>query len=135
VDEDLVLDKSSPYIQQFCQAMDDDFNTPQAIAVLFEIAKELNVAKDQNTEQAKKLAATLKILGGVIGLLQLEPERFLQGQNDDDEVAVIEALIVQRNQARVDKNWALADEARDKLNAMNIVLEDSAGKTTWRKNN
>ena len=133
VPEDFVLDKESSYVVQFSQAMDDDFNTPQAIAVLFEIAKELNVVKDNNTEQAIKLAATLKTLGGVIGLLQLDPSAFLQGQNDDDEVAVIEALIVQRNQARVDKNWTLADDARDKLNAMNIVLEDSAGKTTWRK--
>ncbi len=57
----------------------------------------------------------------------------LQGDNDNDEVAIIEALIVQRNQARIDKDWALADDARDKLNAMKIVLEDSAGKTTWRK--
>ncbi len=57
-----------------------------------------------------------------------------KGQNDDGEVAVIEALIAQRNQARIDKNWALADQARDKLIEMNIVLEDSAGKTTWRKN-
>jgi cysteinyl-tRNA synthetase len=128
-----VLDKQSPYVVQFTQAMDDDFNTPQAIAVLFEIAKELNVVKDSNVEQAIKLAVTLKTLGGVIGLLQLDPSAFLQGQNDDDEVVVIEALILQRNQARVDKNWASADDARDKLNAMNIVLEDSAGKTTWRK--
>jgi len=133
VPEDFVLDKQSTYVAQFSQAMDDDFNTPQAIAVLFEIAKELNVVKDTNMEQAITLAATLKALGGVIGLLQLAPSSFLQGQNDDGEVAVIEALIVQRNQARVDKDWALADEARDKLNAMNIVLEDSAGKTTWRK--
>lgn len=133
VPEDFVLDKQSTYVAQFSQAMDDDFNTPQAIAVLFEIAKELNVVKDEDTEQAIKLAATLKALGGVIGLLQLAPSAFLQGQNDDDEVAIIEALIIQRNQARVDKNWASADEARDKLNAMNIVLEDSAGKTTWRK--
>lgn len=138
VKQDFVLDKSSNYVQQFCQAMDDDFNTPQAIAVLFEISKELNVVKDQTkepqkTEQAEKLAGTLKTLGGIIGLLQLDPESFLQGQNDDNEVAIIEALIVQRNQARIDKNWALADEARDKLNALNIVLEDSAGKTSWRK--
>ncbi|PCH96988.1 MAG: cysteine--tRNA ligase [Gammaproteobacteria bacterium] len=133
INDDFVLDKSSPFVLQFCQAMDDDFNTPQAIAVLFEMSKELNVAKDENADLAMSLAATLKTLGGVIGLLQLEPESFLQGQNDDDEVAVIEALIIQRNQARVDKNWALADDARDKLNAMNIVLEDSAGKTTWRK--
>ena len=133
VPEKFALDKKSPYVVQFSQAMNDDFNTPQAIAVLFEIAKELNVVKDDNAEQAIKLAATLKELGGVIGLLQLAPSAFLQGQNDNDEVAIIEALIVQRNQARVDKNWALADEARDKLNAKNIVLEDSAGKTTWRK--
>jgi cysteinyl-tRNA synthetase len=133
VPENIVLDKQSPYVVQFTKAMDDDFNTPQAIAVLFEIAKELNVVKDDNVEKAIELAATLKILGGVIGLLQLAPSAFLQGQNDDDEVAVIEALILQRNQARVDKNWASADDARDKLNAMNIVLEDSAGKTTWRK--
>jgi cysteinyl-tRNA synthetase len=133
VPANFVLDKQSPYVMQFTQAMDDDFNTPQAIAVLFEIAKELNVVKDDNIEKAIKLTATLKTLGGVIGLLQLDPSSFLQGQNDDDEVAVIEALILQRNQARIDKNWASADEARDKLNAMNIVLEDSAGKTTWRK--
>mgnify|MGYP000642762142 CR=1 FL=1 len=60
-------------------------------------------------------------------------EKVVEGQGDDDDVSAIEALIVQRNQARVDKNWALADDARDKLNAMNIILEDSAGKTTWRK--
>ncbi len=133
VPENFALDRKSAYVEQFCQAMDDDFNIPQALVVLFEIAKELNVVKDDNTEQAIKLAATLKALGGVIGVLQLEPSTFLQGQNNDEEVMIIEALIVQRNQARVDKNWALADEARDKLNAMNIVLEDSAGKTTWRK--
>jgi cysteinyl-tRNA synthetase len=134
IPEDFVLDKQSTYVEQFRQAMDDDFNTPQAIAVLFEIAKELNVVKDNDTEKAITLATTLKSLGGIIGLLQLDPSEFLQGNNNDDEVAIIEALILQRNQARVDKNWALADEARDKLNEMNIVLEDSAGKTTWRKN-
>ena len=133
INADFILDKESAYVQQFCQAMDDDFNTPQAIAVLFEIAKELNIVKNNDINLAKALAATLKILGGVIGLLQLAPSDFLQGKNDDDDVATIEALIVQRNQARVDKNWSLADEARDKLNAMNIVLEDSEGKTTWRK--
>jgi cysteinyl-tRNA synthetase len=114
--------------------MDDDFNTPQALAVLFEISKELNVAKTANdADLAVQLASTLVKLGEIIGLLQLDPGAFLQGNSDNDEVTVIEALIVQRNQARIDKDWALADDARDKLNAMNIVLEDSAGKTTWRK--
>ncbi len=133
VNDDFVLDKNTPYVVQFCQAMDDDFNTPQAIAVLFELAKELNVVKAKDKEEAINLASTLKSLGAVIGLLQLNPANFLQGQNNDNEVNVIEQLIAQRNQARIDKNWALADEARDKLNAMNIVLEDSEGRTTWRK--
>ena len=131
---DFELDEESPFVKSFCQAMDDDFNTPQALAVLFELAKELNVAKgDNDTELARNLAATLVTLGGIVGLLQLEPAAFLQGHNDSDEVAEIEALIVQRNQARIDKNWSLADDARDKLNELNVILEDSAGKTTWRK--
>lgn len=131
---DFSLNKDSALVKQFCQAMDDDFNTPQALAVFFELAKELNVAKaENNTELASSLASTLVALGALVGLLQLDPAAFLQGQSDNDEVAVIEALIVQRNQARADKNWALADEARDKLNEMKIILEDSAGKTTWRK--
>jgi cysteinyl-tRNA synthetase len=134
IESDYVLDKESSFVKQFCQAMDDDFNTPQALAVLFEISKELNVAKAANNDDlAIDLASTLVALGEIVGLLQLDPAAFLQGDNDNDEVAIIEALIVQRNQARVDKDWALADDARDKLNAMNIVLEDSAGKTTWRK--
>ena len=131
--DDFVLDKNNKYVHAFCKAMDDDFNTPQALSVLFEIAKELNVVKAENEEQASSLASILKGLGELLGLLQLDAEHFLQGANADDDITVIEALIVQRNQARVDKNWALADEARDKLNEMNIVLEDSAGKTTWRK--
>ena len=134
IPSDYVLDRESSVVKQFCQAMDDDFNTPQALAVLFELSKELNVAKADNNEAlASDLASTLVALGEVIGLLQLDPAAFLQGDNDNDEVAIIEALIVQRNQARSDKDWALADDARDKLNAMNVILEDSAGKTTWRK--
>ena len=134
VAENFVLDKNNNFVKQFCLAMDDDFNTPQALAVFFELAKELNVAKaDNKNALASELAGTLIALGNVVGLLQLNPAAFLQGDNDNDEVAVIEALIVQRNQARIDKDWALADDARDKLNAMKIVLEDSAGKTTWRK--
>jgi cysteinyl-tRNA synthetase len=132
--ENFTLDKQSTFVKQFCQAMDDDFNTPQALAVLFEISKELNVAKAaDNKELASELASTLVGLGQLVGLLQLDPATFLQGNNNTDEVAIIEALILQRNQARVDKNWASADDARDKLNAMNVILEDSAGKTTWRK--
>ncbi|TNH12207.1 cysteine--tRNA ligase, partial [Testudinibacter sp. TR-2022] len=72
-------------------------------------------------------------LGEVLGILYQQPEAFLQAGSDDSEVAEIEALIQQRNQARTDKNWAAADQARDKLNAMGIILEDSADGTIWRK--
>lgn len=133
VPSDLTLKQENPFVVKFCQAMDDDFNTPEAIAVLFELAKELNLAKQNNADNIAELAFTLTALGNLLGILNQNPSDFLQGQGDDDEVAEIEALIAQRNQARAEKNWALADEARDKLNTMNIVLEDSAGKTTWRK--
>lgn len=133
VDDSQMLDKTNAYVEKFCQAMNDDFNTPEALAVLFELAKDLNVAKQSNPDEASTLAFILKSLGNLLGLLTQSPAEFLQGQGDDDEVAEIETLILQRNQARIDKNWTLADEARDKLNAMNIILEDSAGKTTWRK--
>ena len=133
IDDAFQLDRANEHVVEFCKAMDDDFNTPQALSVLFELAKLLNVAKQENAENTVALAGTLKTLGGLLGLLQMAPETFLQGQGSDDEVAEIEALIAQRNQARADKNWALADEARDKLAAMNVILEDSAGKTTWRK--
>jgi len=127
------VDKSDEYVAKFITAMDDDFNTPEALAVLFELSKELNIVKTTDEDKAQYLASTLKSLGGLLGLLQLSPESFLQGSSDNDEVAIIEALIEQRNQARASKDWALADDARDKLKAMNVVLEDSAGKTTWRK--
>lgn len=121
------------FVARFNTAMNDDFNTPEALPVIFELAKEINRLKDEDVNQAGQLAYILKTLGEILGIAQQDPESFLQGEQADDEVAEIEALILQRNQARADKNWALADEARDKLTAMGVVLEDSAGKTTWRK--
>ena len=113
--------------------MDDDFNTPEALPVLFELAKELNRVKDIDSQQAGQLAFILGSISEVLGVAQQDPEAFLQGGQDDDEVAQIEALIVKRNDARASKNWAAADEARDALSALVVILEDSAGKTTWRK--
>lgn len=121
------------YVARFNTAMNDDFNTPEALPVIFELAKEINRLKDEDANQAGQLAFILKTLGEILGIAQQDPESFLQGEQADDEVAEIEALILQRNQARADKNWAIADEARDKLTALGVVLEDSAGKTTWRK--
>ncbi|MCP5078960.1 MAG: cysteine--tRNA ligase [Psychromonas sp.] len=130
---DSELDKNSPYYQKFCSAMDDDFNTPEALAVLFELTKELNRVKASETKQASELASMLVKLANVLGLLHQDAEKFMQGDESDDEVAVIEALIKQRNDARANKDWPSADDARDKLAALNIVLEDGANGTTWRK--
>lgn len=121
------------YVETFKTAMDDDFNTPGALAVLFEMAREINKLKTEDAEKANGLAVRLKELAGVLGLLEQDPEAFLQGDANNDEVAEIEALIKQRNEAKSAKNWAVADEVRDKLKAMNIVLEDTPNGTTWRK--
>ncbi len=122
---------------QFIEAMNDDFNTPEAYSVLFDLAREVNRLKTVNMEAANGLAAVLRKLAKVLGLLEQQPEHFLQSgaQADDaDEVEKIEALIQQRNDARKNKDWAAADAARDALTAMGIVLEDGPQGTTWRRN-
>ncbi|MEL4016632.1 cysteine--tRNA ligase [Dryocola clanedunensis] len=120
---------------RFREAMDDDFNTPEAYSALFDMAREVNRLKTEDMAAANGLAAALRKLSAVLGLLEQEPEAFLQSgaQADDGEVAEIEALIKQRNDARKSKDWALADQARDRLNEMGIVLEDGAQGTTWRR--
>lgn len=126
--------KNSEHYVRFCHAMNDDFNTPEAYSVLFDLAREINKAKaEQNQSQANHFAAELRYLAKVLGLLEQDPATFLQNVDNGIDVAKIEALIQQRNEARASKNWDLADQARDALNAMNIVLEDSATGTTWRK--
>ncbi len=123
------------YLERFEQAMNDDLNVPEAYSVLFDLARDLNKHKSQGdagAEEAGKLAAVLKGIGGILGFLQRDPEAFMQSGNDD-EVAEIEALIKARNDARAAKDWGAADTARDKLTAMGVVLEDGAGGTTWRR--
>lgn len=135
-DEAVEATGNSEFESRFREAMDDDFNTPEAYSVLFDMARDVNRLKAEDLNAANQLAAELRRLAGVLGLLEQQPEAFLQGsaQSDgDDEVAEIEALIKQRNDARQSKNWALADEARDRLNEMGIVLEDGPGGTTWRR--
>ncbi|WP_095498992.1 cysteine--tRNA ligase [Paraferrimonas haliotis] len=122
------------YVADFSKAMNDDFNTPEAYSVLFEMAREVNRLKSNDELAASALAVAMKELAEVLGLLSQDPESFLQGdQANDDEVAHIEALIARRNQARADKNWSAADAARDELTAMGIVLEDANGVTSWRR--
>lgn len=120
---------------RFRAAMDDDFNTPEAYSVLFDLAREVNRLKSESPEAANGLAARLRQLAGIVGLLQQDAESFLQSgaQNSNDEVAEIEALIKMRNDARQSKNWAQADVARDKLNALGIILEDGPQGTSWRR--
>ncbi|MBU1436351.1 MAG: cysteine--tRNA ligase [Gammaproteobacteria bacterium] len=123
----------SVYVAQFKQAMDDDFNTALALPVLFELAREINKEKELNPAKASELAAVLVKLGEVLGILQGDAETFLQAGGSDDDVAEIEALIEKRNQARVNKDWAAADEARAALTAKGIVVEDKNGVTSWRR--
>ncbi|ALU42739.1 cysteine--tRNA ligase [Pseudoalteromonas rubra] len=121
------------FVARFETAMNDDFNTPEALPVIFELAKEVNLLKDSDAKAAGEHAFILVKLAEVLGIAQQDPEAFLHGDQDEDEVAKIEALIEQRKNARANKDWAAADAARDALTAMGVVLEDSAGKTTWRK--
>ncbi len=121
-------ENANDYTRRFFAAMNDDFGTVEAIAVLFELAGEVNKSNDA------ALAGCLKALAGIIGLLQREPVEFLQsGVSDGLSNAEIDALIEQRKQARADKNWAESDRIRDLLTAENIILEDGAGGTTWRR--
>lgn len=124
------------FVARFRAAMDDDFNTPEAYSVLFDMARDINRLKAEDLSAANGLAAELRQLAGVLGLLEQDPEQFLKSgaqADNDDEVAEIEALIKQRNDARASKDWGMADKARDRLNEMGIVLEDGAAGTTWRR--
>jgi len=120
------------YKARFMAAMADDFNSAEAIGVLFELAREINRLKTDQEAEAVPLAALLRHLCSILGILQERPEDFLRRGSDDVDPQEIEALITQRNQARADKNWALADEIRDKLKALKVVLEDKDGQTSWR---
>ncbi len=126
------------YSTRFQQAMDDDFNTAVAVAVLFDMARELNKLKDNDPVLAEQLAGELVELSNVLGILQDDPDDFLQGDdmNSDDSALSaedIDVFIQQRVEAKENKDWALADKIRDDLNALGIVLEDSATATTWRR--
>jgi cysteinyl-tRNA synthetase len=124
----------SAYTLRFQEAMNDDFNTPVAFSVLFDLARELNSMK-VNKESAEQLATTLKELASVLGLLQDDPDNFLKG---DETGGLSEDEINQQIQARVDaksnKDWAKADKIRDQLKEQGVIVEDVAGGTTsWRR--
>jgi cysteinyl-tRNA synthetase len=125
---------------RFEQAMDDDFNTPVALSVIFDLARELNKVKGNDREKAGQLAATLKYLGSLLGLLQDDPDTFLKGRamaGSDTGSGLSDDQIEQQIQARLDakkaKNWALADQIRDELKQQGVILEDVPGGTNWRR--
>ncbi|RFC33246.1 MAG: cysteinyl-tRNA synthetase [Candidatus Nitrotoga sp. SPKER] len=149
------IDWNDPYSQRFKTAMDDDFNTPEAMAVLFDLANEVN--RSQSVEAAQKL----KMLGEVLGLLQRNPDDYLQGRHRDVKIHVatgaliagsakiegsasidytppgltksVQALIAERTAAKQSKNFVESDRIRKELLEAGIVLEDSASGTTWRR--
>jgi cysteinyl-tRNA synthetase len=116
------VDWKEPHAKRFREAMDDDFGTPEAVAVLFDLANRVNSGE-------KQLAGQLKALGGVLGLLQRDPVVFFQGEAEP----WIQEKIAEREAARARKDYAAADRIRKELLDKGIVLEDKAGKTTWRR--
>lgn len=122
-------DIDNEYSQHFHHAMNDDFNTPEAIAALFELARAVN--KAQGAEQAA-LAGQLRFLAGVLGCLQSDPQEYLQG-GAGDEAQWVEEMIAKRAAAKAAKDFATADAVRDELVAKGIVLRDGPEGTTWTK--
>ena len=127
--EELPLDWEEPHARRFHDAMNDDFNTPIALAALFDLAGEINRSKDRS--ESARLAGQLRALGKTLGLLQQDPQQFLRGS--DDDTAGIELLISVRATAKKEKNFDEADRVRKVLLDKGIVLEDGPDGTTWRR--
>ncbi|WP_341937127.1 cysteine--tRNA ligase [Marinimicrobium sp. C2-29] len=122
----------SDYYRVFVESMNDDFNTRLALAALYDLVRELNSTQDES--QQARLAGELKTMGGILGILQENPEAFLQaGGSDTISADEVEALIEERLTAKREKNFARADEIRDQLQAQGVVLEDSPKGTLWRR--
>ena len=134
-----ISDNASPdeaHLNKFNEVMDDDFNTPRAVAILHELARDLNRVEDKNSAEAQNLAATLKQLGSILGILQENPAEYLQGGVGEAGFSneEIDNLISQRTEARKNKDFAESDRIRDLLTENGIALEDGPEGTTWRRN-
>lgn len=130
--------KKGSYYKLFVQAMDDDFNTREAIAIMYELARHINTLSDNYRDAAVILVAELKALGGILKILDCNPDEFMQGSiidNDPQSLhnSEIEVMISKRSAAKNNNNFIEADEIRAQLLANGIVLEDTRNGTTWRK--
>jgi cysteinyl-tRNA synthetase len=124
------VDWSEPHAQRFAAVMDEDFGTAAAVAELFDLAGEVNRSK------SAQAATQLRALGSVLGLLQQEPESFLQGSTAASAglpAERVQELVEQRAAAKKARNYPESDRLRDLLSAEGIVLEDGPGGTTWRR--
>jgi cysteinyl-tRNA synthetase len=120
------VDWNEPHARRFKEAMDDDFGTPEAVAVLFDLATAANTG---NAAAARQLRA----LGGVLGVLQRDPVSYLQDLPEGVSEQGISKKISEREAARKRKDFKAADDIRQELDAKGIVLEDKGGRTTWRR--
>ena len=129
------------FLARFHAAMGDDFNTPEALSVLFDLARKINRVRAKDVRSADEqsaaaaLGAELRALGGVLGILQDDPEAYLRGERSDADLTdvQIQALIDRRVAARKAQGWVAADRIRDELQAAGILLEDGADWTIWRR--
>tara|TARA_Y100001960_G_scaffold271275_1_gene297999 strand:+ start:62 stop:496 length:435 start_codon:yes stop_codon:yes gene_type:complete len=135
-DLDIVNAKSlvnSHYERAYFAAMDDDFNTPAALGVLFEMVAEVNKARDTDIDLASELGKLIVKLGNFLGILYSTPNEFLMGtESSNVNKNEIENLVKEREIARDEKNWQRADEIRAQLSDMKVVVEDGASGSKWR---
>lgn len=126
--------KTKIFEKKFMDAMNDDFNTPKAYSVLFELVKKINQFKKKNKKIAKYFAVELKKLANTLGILFMDPKKFLKNKTKENKIKKIKKLIKKRNKARKNKQWDQADLIRNEIFKMGIILEDNKKETIWRFN-